>query len=88
MENENCKRSILGVSKKNHWIDEFNIGSVMHMMPLKLEELINIYPIEEYVFKDKLYEITIYCSMCYFTMATEMRFIDSNLKSLSQSSNK
>jgi hypothetical protein len=36
MENENCKRSILGVSKKNHWIDEFNIGSVMHMTPLKI----------------------------------------------------
>jgi hypothetical protein len=26
-----CKRSILGVSKANSWMDEFNIGSIMHM---------------------------------------------------------
>ena len=28
---ENCKRSILGVNKTIHWIDEFNIGTLMHM---------------------------------------------------------
>jgi hypothetical protein len=50
------------------------------MVPLNLKELSIVYPIEEYLFKDKLYEITIYTSMCYFTMATEIRFIDSNMK--------
>ncbi len=31
---------------------------------------------EEYLFKDKLYEIVIHCSLAFFTIATEMRFID------------
>jgi hypothetical protein len=31
---------------------------------------------EEYLFKDKLYEIVILCSLAFFTIATEMRFID------------
>jgi hypothetical protein len=51
----------------------------MHMVPLYLKDLMTLYPVEEYLFKDKLYEITIYTSMCYFTMATETRFIDSNI---------
>ena len=33
---------------------------------------------EEYFFKDKLYEIVILCSLSYFTMATEIRFIESS----------
>ena len=28
---EECKRTILGVNKTNHWIDEFNIGTIMHI---------------------------------------------------------
>lgn len=31
---------------------------------------------EEYLFKDKLYEIVINCSLAFFTIATEMRFLD------------
>jgi|688.fasta_scaffold453852_1 hypothetical protein len=29
--NSNSKRSILGVNKQNHWVDEFNIGAIMRM---------------------------------------------------------
>jgi len=29
------------------------------------------------LFKDKLYELVIQCSLAFFTIATEMRFIDS-----------
>ena len=32
---------------------------------------------EQYLFKDKLYELVIQCSLAFFTIATEMRFIDS-----------
>jgi hypothetical protein len=32
--NNNSKRSILGVNKQNHWVDEFNIGSIMRMSEL------------------------------------------------------
>ena len=29
--NSHSRRSILGVNKQNHWVDEFNIGSIMRM---------------------------------------------------------
>ena len=70
-----CKRSILGVSKSSSWMDEFNIGSIMHMGMVTVEEFETSLPMEEYFFKDKLYEIVILCSLSYFTMATEIRFL-------------
>lgn len=73
--NDECKRSILGVNKMSHWIDEFNIGTIMHMSELSIKDFENCLPIEEYIFKDKLYETVIYCSVAHFTIATEMRFI-------------
>ena len=75
---DNCKRSILGVNKMAHWIDEFNIGTIMHMSELAINDFEHTLPIEEYIFKDKLYETVIHCSVAHFTIATEMRFIESN----------
>jgi hypothetical protein len=72
---ESCKRSILGVHKITHWIDEFNIGTIMHMNELTINDFEQTLPIEEYLFKDKLYETVIHCSVAHFTIATEMRFI-------------
>jgi hypothetical protein len=54
-ENNNCKRSILGVSKSSHWIDEFNIGSIMHFSEMNISDFDASIPMEEYLFKDKLY---------------------------------
>ena len=34
----NCKRSILGVNKMAHWIDEFNIGTIMHMSEMTIND--------------------------------------------------
>lgn len=34
--NNNSKRSILGVNKQNHWVDQFNIGSIMRMSEIKV----------------------------------------------------
>ena len=75
--NTNSRRSILGVNKQTHWVDEFNIGSIMRMSEVKPEIIDKIIPMEEYLFKDKLYELVIQCSLAFFTIATEMRFIDS-----------
>ena len=49
----------------------------MRMGELRIESLEKIIPIEEYLFKDKLYEIVIHCSLAFFTIATQIRFIDS-----------
>jgi len=56
-------------------MDEFNIGSIMHMNMATVEDFELSLPMEEYYFKDKLYEIVILCSLSYFTMATEIRFL-------------
>lgn len=77
-ENNNCKRSILGVSKSSHWIDEFNIGTIMHFSEMTINDFDGSVPIQEYLFKDKLYQLVIYCSMAHFTMATELRLIESS----------
>lgn len=42
----------------------------MRMGELRIESLEKIIPIEEYLFKDKLYEIVIHCSLAFFTIAT------------------
>lgn len=76
-ENNTCKRSILGVSKSTHWIDEFNIGTIMHFSEMAISDFENAIPMEENLFKDRLYELVIYCSMAHFTMATELRLIES-----------
>lgn len=43
-------RSILGVMNGNEWIENFNIGSIMHMAPITYEEFA--------LFGDLLYEIS------------------------------
>lgn len=48
----------------------------MRMSELKAESFDKIVPMEEYLFKDKLYQTVIHCSLAFFTIATEMRFID------------
>lgn len=49
----------------------------MHFSEMNINDFDNTVPIEEYLFKDKLYELVIYCSMAHFTMATELRLIES-----------
>lgn len=48
----------------------------MRMAEVRSEVFDKIVPMEEYLFKDKLYETVIHCSLAFFTIATEMRFID------------
>ena len=77
-ESEVGKRSILGVTKSRNWINEFNIGTIMHISQFHIEDFDKPAPIEEYVFRDRIYETVIYCSLAHFTLATEMRFIECN----------
>lgn len=60
----------MGVNKQSHWVDDFNIGSIMKMGLLKTENFDKVVPMEEYLFKDKLYELVIHCSLAFFTIAT------------------
>ena len=41
-ESNNEKRSLIGLRNNNNWINNFNIGSVMHMQPLSYNEFESI----------------------------------------------
>jgi hypothetical protein len=43
------------VTKEKTWIDDFNIGDLMKMNPTKLDEWGRNTPLEEYLFKEKIY---------------------------------
>lgn len=60
----------------------------MRMSELKAETFDKIVPMEEYLFKDKLYESVIHCSLAFFTIATEMRFIDAEKNGEAQDLNR
>jgi hypothetical protein len=49
----------------------------MHFSEMSISDFEDNVPMEENIFKDKLYELVIYCSMANFTMATELRLIES-----------
>lgn len=49
----------------------------MHFSEMNINDFDSNVPIEEYLFKDRLYELVIYCSMANFTMATQLRLIES-----------
>lgn len=48
----------------------------MHIEEYHVNQFKKSPPLEEYLFKDKIYEIVIYCSMAFFTLATELRFLE------------
>lgn len=59
----------------------------MRMAEVKAEVFDKVVPMEEYLFKDKLYETVIHCSLAFFTIATEMRFIDAEKNGEAQEPN-
>jgi len=69
-------RSLLGVQRPLEWLETLNIGTIMHMKPLKYKEYAQKKEFTNEITKDSLQEKIIYQSLIYFTIATEMRFIE------------
>jgi len=68
-------RSLLGLKSKEDWIFNINIGNVMHLSALSLEDLAISPQIAHEMCRDALYEKIIMLSIAYFSLATECRFI-------------
>jgi hypothetical protein len=68
-------RSILGLKSKDDWIYNVNIGNVMHLGPMSLEDLAMSPQIAHEICRDALYEKVIMLTIAYFSLATESRFI-------------
>jgi len=59
----------------NDWISNVNIGNIMHLLPLNLEDLAITPQIAHEICKDALYEKIIMTAIAYFSIATECRFL-------------
>ncbi|CAK85603.1 unnamed protein product (macronuclear) [Paramecium tetraurelia] len=73
---EDDYRSILGVQNVEEWIQSFNISYIMHMAPLIYSEITQQGEMLYEISKRLLLEKIIYLSISYFTIATELRFIE------------
>ncbi|CAD8170855.1 unnamed protein product [Paramecium octaurelia] len=73
---EDDYRSILGVQNVQEWIQTFNIGFIMHMTPQIYKDFSSQGEMLYEISKRLLLEKIIYLSISYFTIATELRFIE------------
>eukprot|EP00826_Nyctotherus_ovalis_P002284 TRINITY_DN10443_c0_g5_i1.p1 TRINITY_DN10443_c0_g5~~TRINITY_DN10443_c0_g5_i1.p1 ORF type:complete len:287 (+),score=64.98 TRINITY_DN10443_c0_g5_i1:641-1501(+) len=81
-------RSLLGLKSKNDWIFSVNIGNVMHLSLLKLEDLALSPQLAHEICRDALYEKVIMTAIAYFSLATEYRLLNDSNGNLYQSESK
>ena len=74
---ENVK-TILGVKEQDDWIFNLNIGNVMHLLPMTLEELNLHIDNSHELSRDAMLEKIILLSVSYFCVGTELRFLSSD----------
>lgn len=68
-------RNALGLKQAEDWVYSVNIGNVMTVSPLKLQDLAVSPEIAHEVSKDALYEKLIMVAIAYFSIAVEYRFM-------------
>ncbi|CAD8169311.1 unnamed protein product [Paramecium octaurelia] len=69
-------RSLLGIQNLAEWIKSFNIGSIMHMEPQVYDDFTQFGEMIYELAKRQMLEKVIYFSISYFTIATELRFME------------
>lgn len=77
-------RSLLGVQNSSNWIENFNIGSIMHLQALKYNEFVFYGDLMFQLQKKFILEKVIFLSICCFTIATEIRFIEIEKRKVNQ----
>lgn len=71
-------KTILGVKEQDDWIFNLNIGNVMHLLPMSLEELNLHIDNSHELSRDAMLEKIILLSVSYFCVGTELRFLSNN----------
>ena len=72
---KNNVKTILGVKEQDDWIFNLNIGNVMHLLPMSLEELNLHIDNSHELSRDAMLEKIILLSVSYFCVGTELRFL-------------
>ena len=70
-------KTILGVKEQDDWIFNLNIGNVMHLLPMSLEELNLHIDNSHELSRDAMLEKLNLLSVSYFCVGTELRFLSS-----------
>ena len=65
----------MGVKEQDDWIFNLNIGNVMHLLPMSLEELNLHIDNSHELSRDAMLEKIILLSVSYFCVGTELRFL-------------
>jgi hypothetical protein len=73
----NNVKTILGVKEQDDWIFNLNIGNVMHLLPMSLEELNLHIDNSHELSRDAMLEKLILLGVSYFCVGTELRFLSS-----------
>lgn len=68
-------RNLLGVKHLEDWIYNLNIGNVMHLACMALDELTFPEDLAHELNKDAMLEKIILVSTAYFCLGTEFRFL-------------
>lgn len=68
------------MKEQDDWIYNLNIGNVMHLLPMSLEELNLHIDNSHELSRDAMLEKIILLSVSYFCVGTELRFLSSNSK--------
>lgn len=68
-------RHILGFLNQTEWIQNLNIGNIMQITPMKLEDLSQLYRNEDILNRESFLEVISFLIVGYFCASTEIRFI-------------
>lgn len=69
-------RSILGFLNQNEWIQNLNIGNIMQISPVNMnDDFLSDVRDEAELIREKFLEKLSILTVCYFCMSTEMRFL-------------
>ena len=74
-------KNLLVTSEEEDWIFNLNIGNVMHLQPLSLDEMNLHIDNSHELSRDAILEKIILLTVSYFCVGTELRFLNNNSSS-------
>ena len=70
-------RNVLGVRHTDDWIFNLNIGNVMHLSTMNMDELYSRQETTHELNRDAMLEKVVLLTVAYFCVGTEIRFMSS-----------
>ena len=68
-------RNLLGFLSQSDWIWSLNIGNIMQISPLTMQDIYNTGSIEYEISRELVLEKICFLSVSYFCVSTELRFL-------------